>query len=89
MTTKIGLARFDCPRCAQVCFVPTREMLNVSAVACPHCFESINVADVEARDSGLDRVLKILRGLAEAKAAHRLQCDQVRTMPKETEKQLA
>ena len=71
MLSKVGLARLECPSCARTSYVSVRGLLHAASVACTYCYEAIPVADVEANDPGLSRVLAIMRQLGDARAAHK------------------
>lgn len=71
MLSKVGLARLECPSCTRTSYVSARSLLQADSVACTYCYEAIPVADVEANDPSLSRVLAILRQLADARAIHK------------------
>ena len=71
MLSKVGLARLECPSCARTSYVSPRGLLHAATVACSYCYEAIAVADIEANDPGLSRILVILRQLGDARAAHK------------------
>ena len=61
----------ECPSCTRTSYVSARGLLQATSVACSYCYEAVPVADMEASDPGLSRVLVILRQLADARAAHK------------------
>ena len=71
MLSKVGLARLECPSCSRISYVSAHGLLQAASVACTYCYEALPVADVEANDPSLSRVLAILRQLADARAAHK------------------
>ena len=70
MQSRVGLARLECRNCACVLYETVHNMLQCMSVSCLHCGEAMTVADLEAKNSDLSRLLGIMRQLRAAKAAH-------------------
>ena len=67
MQPEVGLARLSCPNCVYPSYVTIHQLLQSSSVSCPHCREVVAVADIEAKDAGVGRILGIMRQLAIAR----------------------
>ena len=70
MSFAIGIARVPCPKCGLVSISLVAELISSTSVACARCANPSLVADVEANDPELSRILAILRELEHAKALH-------------------
>ena len=67
MQPEVGLARLSCLKCARASYVTIHQLLQSTSVSCPHCREVVAVADIEAKDAGVSRILGIMRQLAIAR----------------------
>ena len=70
MQSRVGLARLECRSCACASYATVHSMLECASVSCLHCGEAVAVADIEAKNPDLSRLLGIMRQLRAAKAAH-------------------
>lgn len=77
MKFEVGLARLDCPSCARASYLTVHLLLGSTSVACLHCRELVTVADIEARDPGVGRILGIMRQLAKARLTNSCQGEYV------------
>lgn len=70
MQSRVGLARLECRSCNCTSYATVHAMLQSASVSCLHCGEATAVADIEAKDADLCRILGIMRQLRTAKATH-------------------
>lgn len=71
MLSKVGLARLECPGCGRTSYLPARGLLHAAVAACSYCHAPTAVADIEAGNPDLSRILVIMRQLADARTLHR------------------